>query len=422
MADLRMRRRIIGAFGKRLDEIYFDGVRDDRDARGKKWALPTVLRTVLVGMIAGSKSLAELETFTTELSQAMRHRFRILRRLPDTTARAILCGLTPDQVVPLIHQVVRAAIRRKSVQRDDLPFGVVSLDGKVCSLPASDDFYAQRRQYDDGNLTGLVRTVTATLTSSKVRPIIDVTTVPANTNEMGWFRMAFDSVRKAYSRFDLFRMVTYDAGATGLANADFVRAAGVHYLFGLKDNQPSLHAEAKRLLAARSAEHCDAEVTDCNGTTRRVFLVSVEPGLLDWQHLRSFVRVDSTRVDKHGKTVKETRYFLSSLPLARLKPEQWLLVVRRHWGVETSHQILDVALQEAALLWIEANPRGAVVVMLLRRIAYTMMAFFRSVTMRSDENRAMPWKSLMRAVWHTLVVTTEDDISGLRQHRLAAPS
>lgn len=422
MTDRRTRRRIVGAFGKRLDEISFEQVRDDRDPRGKRWPLGTVLRTVVLSMLAGSKSFAELETFTTELSKAMRRRFLVLRRLPDTTAREIICGLKPNQIVPLLHQVVRAAIRRKAIDHEGLPFGVVSLDGKTCSLPAVDDYYAQRHQRDDGTLTGRVRTVTATLTSSKVRPIIDVTTIPANTNEMGWFQMAFNSLMEAYSSFDLYRLVTYDAGATGLDNAHFVHAQGMHYLFGLKSNQPSLYTEAKRLLGQRQSENCDAMVTDDKGTTRQVFLVSVEPGLLDWQHLRTFVRIDSTRSDNLGRITTETRYFLSSLPIARLKPEQWLLVVRRHWGVETSHQILDVSLQEDDRLWIESNPRGAVVVMVLRRIAYTLMAFFRAVTLRSDESRATPWKSLMRSVWHTLIVTSDRDLEGMPRHRLAAPT
>ena len=41
------------------------------------------------------------------------------------------------------------------------------------------------------------------------------------------------------------------------------------------------------------------------------------------------------------------------------------------------------------------SPRAAVVVAILCRIAYTMLALFRSVTQRSDERRATPWQTLM---------------------------
>ena len=45
--------------------------------------------------------------------------------------------------------------------------------------------------------------------------------------------------------------------------------------------------------------------------------------------------------------------------------------------------------------WIEADANGMLAVLLLRRIAYTMLALFRSVSLRSDENRAIRWKLLL---------------------------
>lgn len=57
--------------------------------------------------------------------------------------------------------------------------------------------------------------------------------------------------------------------------------------------------------------------------------------------------------------------------------------------------------------------------MMLRRIAYTLLSLFRSLTQRSDERRATPWKALMRSVWTTLVTLTDADVETLRQHALA---
>jgi hypothetical protein len=74
---------------------------------------------------------------------------------------------------------------------------------------------------------------------------------------------------------------------------------------------------------------------------------------------------------------------------------RWDLAIRAHWGVETTHQILDVALREDEHPWIESEPRAALVVAVIRRIVYTMLALFRSVTQRSDEKRAVPWRSLL---------------------------
>ena len=82
------------------------------------------------------------------------------------------------------------------------------------SVPSSDDWFAQRQtQGEDAALTGVVRTVTATLTSSAAKPIIDITPIPAHTNERGVFSLALDSLCRAYRGIELFKLVTYDAGA-----------------------------------------------------------------------------------------------------------------------------------------------------------------------------------------------------------------
>jgi hypothetical protein len=71
----------------------------------------------------------------------------------------------------------------------------------------------------------------------------------------------------------------------------------------------------------------------------------------------------------------------SSMPPRRDSESQWLLLLRRHWGVETTHQILDVALEEDDHPWIEQNPRGMLVVAILRRISYRSFRY--SATSRS---------------------------------------
>ena len=105
---------------------------------------------------------------------------------------------------------------------------------------------------------GVVRTVTATLTSIAAQPIIDVTPIPAHTNEMGIFVLALERVCRAFAGLDLFRLVTYDAGACSKANARAVRDRDLYYLFVLKSSQSSLYAEAELWLGSRPVESADA--------------------------------------------------------------------------------------------------------------------------------------------------------------------
>jgi hypothetical protein len=421
MTDTRLKRRIVGALTKRLREARLDQVEDPRDPRGRRWQLKTLLGAALLGLVAGCRSLLQVEALTEDLSPATRQRFGLTRRLPDTTLHNLLWQLQPQQVLPVLHRVVRAAHRRRALRPDDLPFGVVSLDGKSTALPACDDYYAQRQSQHQGQCLGLVRTISAVLTSSPARPYLHVTPVPAATNEMGIFQRAFDELMSVYSRADLFRVVTYDAGACSKDNAQHVRSHGLHYVFGLKGSQPTLLEEAKRLLAERTAEHCDAQSQDLDhGTvTRRIYLSDIGSGYDGWESLRTVVRVQTETRDADGKVIKrEERYFISSLPLRRLSPSQWLLLIRRHWRVETAHQILDTAFAEDAHPWVVCCPRATVVVSILRRIAYTLLSLFRSVTQRSAEARAVAWQQLFRHLTNTLVAATAEQLQGLRRHRL----
>jgi hypothetical protein len=420
----RMNRRIFGMLSKRLDEAGLDEVADERDERGKRWLLGALLRAALGGMLAGAKSIAEVETLSERLSRPMRRLLGVRRRLPDTTLRNALCTVEPERLRKPLHALIKKAQRRKALESAELPFGVVSLDGKGFSLPSCDDWVAQRQtQGEGGALVGIVRTVTATLTSCDARPIIDVTPIPAPTNEMGIFEQALKSLCAAYKGSELFRLVTYDAGACSAHNAIFVREHDLHYLFGLTAAQPTLFEEAKFWLGSRKAEQANASSRDFERGTmivRRLFIGEVTVDHDGWPHLRTVLRVQTDVFD--GKTGEQKssdeRYLISSLPSLRLTPQHWLLVIRRHWGVETSHQILDTAFAEDNHPWIEANPRASLVVALLRRIAYTLLALFRCVTQRSNERRAVPWKTLMSEIAFALASTTDDELVDRRQPQL----
>ncbi len=139
---------------------------------------------------------------------------------------------------------------------------------------------------------------------------------------------------------------------------------------------------------------------------------------IQWRHLRCALRVESKKVEMEtGMEVEyENRYFISSMAGSELTHEQWLYVLRRHWCVENQcHQTWDVAFMEDEHPWIENDSQGRLVVMLLRRMAYNLMALFRSVSQRAEERRQTPWKEVMRWLYNALLVVDELQISTLRQ-------
>jgi hypothetical protein len=424
--EARLTRRMLGVLVARLPETRLDQVKDPRSVRGRRWTLEVLLRVVLVALVAGCKSLAQTEALTAEMSLPLRKRLGIARRVADTTMRDVLCAVDPEELRGPLHALVRAAHRRKALEPEVLPFGVVAMDGKSTALPSCDDAYAQRQSQGEGKpLVGVVRTITCTLISSCAKPCIDALPIPAATNEMGRFEVTLRNLVDAYHGIDLFRMVSYDAGACSEHNGSVVRVLGLHYLFGLKGTQPTLFAEAQRLLASLSQKSAAASTDDVIGgprtVVRHVYLTEQMAGFDEWKHLRTVLRVESETFDAYGKrTAHENRYFVSSLPASRLTAAQWLLLVRHHWGVENNcHHTLDTAFEEDDRPWIESDPRGMLVVALLRRLAYNLLTLFRSVTQRSDERRATPWLDLLRWFYNAIISATDVDLAELRPRPLA---
>ena len=70
--------------------------------------------------------------------------------------------------------------------------------------------------------------------------------------------------------------------------------------------------------------------------------------------------------------------------------------------------------------WIQDSPKGALAVLLLRRIAYNLLALFRSVTQRSEERRRMPWAALLRGFAYAFVAVTDVHLAALRTRNIAA--
>jgi hypothetical protein len=422
LVDGRELRRIVGALMKGLNKLQLSKVPDPRDTKKTKHRLSGVLRAVVVGLVAGAKSLAELESLTSRASEAFRRMLGLSGRLPDTTMRDVLVQLLPDALRPVLYRQVRALHRQKALAAAELPFGVVSMDGKTTAIDAWDSTFAQK-QVHGGSASGahgLIRTVTSVLISSRAKVCVDASPIPADTNEDGHFATALDELVSAYRGLDLFRMVTYDSGACSLANADHVRSHFLHYFFRLDRKQPTLFAEAQRVLGnlpTSAADACIEEPGTPRGRRERrfVFLTAEMAGFHVWHHLMTVIRVRREIEHASGTVTAEDRYYMSSLAKDRLTPTHWVRLARLRWAVENEgHHTLDVAFEEDRHPWITASPEGALAVLLLRRVAYNLLAVFRRVTQRSEDKRGMPWKALLDWVHDALIASTAEQLHGLR--------
>ncbi len=164
------------------------------------------------------------------------------------------------------------------------------------------------------------------------------------------------------------------------------------------------------------------DVVGSTTETRRLHITSEMAGFLEWKHLRTTIRIRKEKHDiKTGKLLtKEDHYAISSLDIDALTHAQWLQVFRDHWGVENQcHNTWDTAFAEDKQPWIKTDPKGMIAVLLLRRMAYNLLALYRSVTQRSEERRQTPWKTVMRWVYNMLIAARSTDLQGLGDRKVA---
>lgn len=416
----RVTRREVGHLAARTAQLPLEMVKDPRSKVVTR-TLRQLLSAVVIGMAAGCKGLAEVERLTERMAPGARRATGLGGRVPDTTMNDVLVRLDPEDLRCVLHSSVRCAHRRKQLEHD-LPIRAVSMDGKCTSTTLYDDPQAKVKygQMSDAG-HALVRTITSCLVSTVARPCLDAHPVPPETNEMGAFEGALTALLKAYDR-TLFDLVMYDSGACSLANASLVKSHGLDYLFCLTENQPTLLAEATRLLGKRNKPL--AQSTSLQGSkvvVRSLQMTDKMAGWLDWGHLQTVVKIETCITDKTTKAVAhQTRYYVTSLPMAKLKSEEWLELIRRRWSVENeNHNTFDRILREDERPWLR-RPRGMLVIQLLRRVVYNLLSLYRSVTTRSESKRQRSWTDLLQSLYASLLQATQEVMAGVRRRAIAA--
>lgn len=150
--------------------------------------------------------------------------------------------------------------------------------------------------------------------------------------------------------------VSIDAIACQKAIAKQITEAGADYLLAVKENQPTLHGQVKKLLDEAILEkfkdlsHDYHEQTNAGHgriETRRVWVTDEVKWLkvaADWPGLRQVAVVECRREDR-GKLSIERRYFIASHP--ELNARRTAEAIRGHWGIENQvHWVLDVGFGE----------------------------------------------------------------------------
>ena len=261
-------RRMAGYLRARLPELQLGKVPDPRSRQGRRWQLQALLKSVLLGLMAGIKGLGELESLDTWLTGDIRCLLGLPESIADTTVRDVLCRLDWRSLRKVLHprRSQRAATKGPRTTRTAVSHGLArrQSDG-VTKRRRPLRAVAYTRQWQ--TLRPDARTTTATLVTAKGRPCVDVTPIPAHTNEMGHFTYAFGELVRLYG--DLIKLFSYDAGAGSEENGKAVVRAGKHYLFRLADERWHLYQLAMELLCGTEVVAESSEVRSQHQYVRR---------------------------------------------------------------------------------------------------------------------------------------------------------
>ena len=197
-----------------------------------------------------------------------------------------------------------------------------------------------------------------------------------------------------------------------------IHDAGYGYLMQLSDDRRDLTASAIRLLGHRGPDEAEAMSTDKVGSAvvvRRLWIDALDD-VDGWPHLERVIRVQSERME-NGEVTVEDRYYATNYGAAALTPKLWLALVRAHWRVENNcHWVWDAIFREDDRPWV-LDPKGMVVIMVLRRIAYNLLALYGGVTVRGKRQRATPWPTLLRWFYVALIRATASTVHNLRKRK-----
>jgi predicted transposase YbfD/YdcC len=261
----------------------------------------------------------------------------------------------------------------------DLPHGIPSHDtfgrvfGQLDPLKFEECFQAWAKQLSQGSNGLFVAVDGKTLRRSWKRawsrtPVHLVSAFVAQ-NHLILGQLATDcksneitAIPKLLAMLDLAgSTVTIDAMGCQRHIASTIREKGGHYILAVKDNQPELFLNVRITMndgireRFKGKAHGYWEETEKGHgriETRQVWVsTDVKPLghdlLKAWPGLASLIVVESTRRgvrEPKGKTSYERRYYISDH--AHTDAKFFADGIRSHWGVESMHWSLDVAMNE----------------------------------------------------------------------------
>jgi len=300
---------------------------DPRARRGRRHELASVLTVALAAVLGGARTLAGIAGWAADQPCWALRRVGVRRRAPSlSTIRRVLLIVDPDVMDAVLHAWLAALAAPPQVPA---AFRAVAVDGKTCRGALGPNGARV-------HLFSIVEHATG-IPLGQVRAL-----------SKGFEIAAFATV---LDRLDLSNVVvTADALHTQRAHARYLHRHHSRYVFIVKGNQPSLHAQLRALPWAQ-VPVLDRHDGKGHGRreTRTLQATSVRAGI-GFPHARLAIRVLRTRGNaRTGKATQESVYAVTSLGWDDVTPAQLADIIRGHWSIENAvHHVRDTTFDEDA--------------------------------------------------------------------------
>ena len=430
---IRVQRFFRSRLKKKKKGWDFSDAPDTRRQGSIEHKMTQIIWGMWLGLVSNMPTLRDVEQMLEGLGSWART--LVPEPISDTTLDTEARRLDCDYLLGKLVLQVRDLCRSKMLPPVGLPCGVLTVDGKNLATTSHDAdgsghkrsninkkwHCKNRKDNEHGTDYYLMPALRATLTSAEAKPCVYQKQLPPGTGESTSMPLLIDELQQAYGRSGMYDIIDADAGLTSLKNADCINEHGLGYVLGLKDNQPSMLEEAKRVLLPlvdSVAPEAQTHWENRNGTKIRRSLwrtkemAGIETCAGTWDHLCQtwLVRQETQMPD--GTVSHEDRYFVSSLLWNYLKPKQILWLVRIHWGVENdSFNSLDVQWHEDSGPWCT---KGVAVwaLGLLRLMAYNTAQILRRRRLREKRSNGtlrspMRWRSLFKTIDRAIDMESE---------------
>ena len=315
-----------------MDEIRarIATISDPRHASYIKHQLSDILLIIMCGVLSGLDTLGDLALYANEKQDFFKAAFGIAAIPSKATFGRILSMLDGKAVGEAILDILRTRYTSGNI---------IAVDGKaICSTGKS------------GNPHSALQILSAYLTESGV--VLAQETIHEKSNEIPAFQQML-------TYLDVHgKTVTADAMHCQRRTSEAIVARKGNYVFGLKENQPSLLADVRMYF--EDADDGDSFNTfqtiekNAGRIEKRICRKARDIAWLaahKWPGLRSVFAVERI-VDVRGMLSKETSYYISS---SDASARELLGAVREHWKIESMHWLLDVTFSEDESRFLSEN-------------------------------------------------------------------